>query len=371
MGGYDFICTMSQLLQSLRGAFDSRVGRNVVFWICMFLFLYSLNLSTQTYPGWVYLIYKIITTLMLLIMSAINNLVLIPRLLLRKKRAAYIISAFMLTMLVSIGYVFLFIDMQYRYPGIEIHQVSFVSSPVTKDWTWTTILEDTPVFAIGLGMWLAVYTMAWYMQDHARQRKLAKEALHKQTETELSLLRSQVNPHFLFNTLNNIYGLSLQKSDRTPESILKLSSIMRYLLYEADVELMSFEKEKEVMQAYIDMELLRLPAEGNYQFTIEADKSYLVPPLLWLPVLENVFKHGTRMITDDYYLRYAFIIKDNIVSITSENKFKEQQQGSGGLGLSNLQKRLEILFPGQYAIKSHKEGDKYSIEVKLTLPHAV
>lgn len=350
-------------------ALSGRLARNIYFWICIGLFIYLLNMQAHAYNRSVYNIFKLITTLLLILLSYINNLILVPRLLARKKRLWYFLSAAILVLLVSTAYVLLFKLMHLHYPGINIYEVSFITSPVTNDNTLSGFLDDIPSFAVGIGGWTFIFTMAWYMQAYAQQEKRAKEAAHRQMQTELSLLRNQVNPHFLFNTLNNIYGLSLQKSDDAPESILKLSSIMRYMLYDADTALMPFEKEKEVMQAYIDMELLRLQKDNNFTFNIEADRNYNIPPLLWLPVLENIFKHGTRVISDYYFIHYSFTITHNNMHIVAENNYKETATNTiGGLGLSNLQKRLEILYPDNHSVTTSKDNNTFRIEVSVNLP---
>lgn len=354
-------------LYQLRQRINTRTGRNVIFWLCVFAFLCSINLSEQVYNPWLYVLYKALSISILAVMSTVNNLILVPNLLVRKKRLLFILSAMLLTIITACVYVFLFLDMKQRFPEMEPYQVSIITSPITQDWTWTSLLQDVLVFTVGLDMWIVSFTMAWYMNDYARQQKLAKDALLKQRETELSLLRNQVNPHFLFNTLNNIYGLALAKSDDAPESILKLSSIMRYMLYDSDEPLMPVGKEKEVMQAYIDMELLRLPKNDNLKFSIEVDKNYNIPTLIWLPILENVFKHATRVITDNYFINYSFTIKDGILSIVSENSYKDLPQKEGGVGLNNLRKRLEIVYPKMHKIVEVRQYNKYSIKLTVNL----
>ena len=207
------------------------------------------------------------------------------------------------------------------------------------------------------------------MNDYSRQQKVLEAAQRKQVETELHFLKSQVNPHFLFNTLNNLYGLSLKKADTTPDAILRLSSILRYMLYESDAERVSFEKEKEIMQAYINLELLRLPANDDFRFVIESDREYMVPPLLWLPVLENVFKHATRVITDKYFIAYSATIKDGVLTIHTRNNYKPNGNSAteGGIGLSNLRKRLELLYPARHSIAAMPDGDAFVVELKVNL----
>lgn len=345
----------------------SRLARNIYFWLIVAVLLYGLNADADTYDKKVYLGYKVATTCLLVILTYVNNLVLVPFLLARKKYLLHIACALAFLFLMSLAYVLLLKQMLITYPNIQIHEVSIITSPVGKDWSFAAITDEMSTYTFGLGIWMIIFTMAWYMNAYARQEKLAKAAAAKQTEAELGMLRNQLNPHFLFNTLNNIYGLTLKKSDAAPETVLKLSSIMRYILYDADAPLMPFEKEKEIMQAYIDMELLRLPPGEEYTFNIEADSNYNIPPLLWLPVLENVFKHGTRMIAENYFINYSFAISKGIMRITAENNCKETAPTTGGLGLSNLRKRLEILYPGRHEIQVQQNETKYRIEVTVKL----
>jgi len=208
------------------------------------------------------------------------------------------------------------------------------------------------------------------MHDHARQRKAMLLVQQKQTETELNFLRAQINPHFLFNTLNNLYALALRKSDKSPDAILKLSSILRYLLYDANTANASFEKEKEIMEAYIDIESLRLDNSTRLHIHISADEPYQVPPLLWLPVLENVFKHGTRIISEDNPVEFRFEIINNKLIIYSKNKEKmlvKTDEEHGGIGLTNLQKRLALLYPGRHHLSVSQEDNYYISEVKIDL----
>lgn len=348
----------------------SRLARNIYFWLGVALFLAGLNTQAHEYDRSVYNWYKVATTCLLMAMTYINNLWLAPKLLRRKKIFLFILSAFVLVLVSATAFVLLMKQMLTTYPGIEIYHVSFITSPVSTEWSLSAVLSEVPDYAFGLGMWLVVFTMAWYTNQYYRQEKLVQQAAQKQMETEMHFLRTQLNPHFLFNTLNNIYGLSLRKEDAASESILKLSSILRYLLYDSNTKLMPFEQEKEAMRSYIDMELLRLQDMEDFSFDIEADADYKIPPLLWLPVLENAFKHGTRFIAQDYFIKYRFMIKNGVLTIHASNNYKEAASNNvqnGGLGLENLRKRLNILYPGKHNITVQKKNGIYSIDVKINL----
>lgn len=358
---------MTSSIGSWKSALSSRLAKNIYFWLFALLFIYKLNSGVNKYPQSVYLLYKGALAALLMILTYINNLLLVPRLLARKKHWWYALSATVLLLIISTGFVVVFKNMLGQYPLAEIYEISIITMPVGPDWTTEALTEEIVGYAFGLALWLGAFTMAWYMQDHSRQEKKAKEAAHKQTEAELELLRNQLNPHFLFNTLNNIYGLSLQQSDKAPESILKLSSIMRYMLYDTAAPQVSFEKEKEIMQAYIDMELLRLQDTGNFKFTIDADDNYHLPPLLWLPILENTFKHGTRFIAERYFIDFSCTICNHKLYITSANNCMPSNNEQGGVGLTNLRKRLDILYQGNYVLNTRQHDNVYKTELTVYL----
>ena len=208
------------------------------------------------------------------------------------------------------------------------------------------------------------------MHDHARQRQAALLAQQRQLQTELDFLKAQINPHFLFNTLNNLYALALKKSAQSPDAILKLSAILRYLLYDSNTSTVSFDKEKEIMEAYIDIELLRLDSSELVAISIEADQPYQIPPLLWLPILENVFKHGTRTMAEGNAVSFRFEILQNTLTIYAQNKEKlvsNVQPEQGGIGLSNLGKRLELLYPGKHTLAISRENNDYISQLTIAL----
>jgi two-component system LytT family sensor kinase len=263
--------------------------------------------------------------------------------------------------------------MQIYFPKMDIGQISFIVTAIPKGrLTIGLIMAGAFNYYFFLLIWVCIFTMAWYLRDYSRQTRLVEETRKKQIETELSFLKNQINPHFLFNTLNNLYSLALKKADTAPDAILQLSAILRYLLYESDSKEVSFEKEKEIMNAYIGLELLRLTDKENLHFSISADNNYNIPPLLWLPVLENVFKHGTRYISVNRYIGYKFTIENNKLTMHSKNEFKltngvESEQKSQGIGLDNLRKRLELLFKDKYTIHTKVEGSYYIADIIISL----
>ncbi|MFN4247522.1 MAG: sensor histidine kinase [Flavipsychrobacter sp.] len=348
---------------------NNRLVRNILFWVAMVYIVWNNDTQNKVYSSDVYMMGIAITTFILIAYTYTNNLWLMPLYMRPKKYKAYTWRAALLTLITAAVFIFALKVLLMRYPLLRIHHISVFSIVVDTSRTAEQILYEINTCFWGLTVWLFLISTAWYMNDYSRQQKVLEAAQRKQVETELHFLKSQVNPHFLFNTLNNLYGLSLKKADTTPDAILRLSSILRYMLYESDAEQVSFEKEKEIMQAYINLELLRLPAGNDFRFVIESDREYMVPPLLWLPVLENVFKHATRVITDKYFIAYNATIKDGVLTIHTRNNYKPNSNGTaeGGIGLSNLRKRLELLYPARHSITAMPDGDAFVVELKVNL----
>jgi len=372
---------MKKALQLLYSFFTGRLFRNILFWSAFFNLQYNNIQSHKVYDDKWYWLFVLTTNSLAIIYTYTNNLYLVPRFLVKKKYGNYFVRVIPLIVVFSIVYTMVLKVIIGYFPLIQIHQISPITSPVSKGWTISDFVYDAGWYAIGWAVWLLLLTGAWYMNYFQKTQKdsvkalrnaelMVLEAKKQQQLTELNFLKAQLNPHFLFNTLNNLYALSLKKSDDAPDAILQLSSILRYLLYESNVEAIAFEKEKEIMEAYIDLELLRLTDKNNLSFIISTDKQCSIPPLLWLPILENVFKHGTRIISESHSVDYRFIIENNKLLIYSKNNCKflnTKEDKAGGIGLTNLKKRLNLLYPGKHSINTTTEDNYYIIEVNIDL----
>ncbi|MEI7724949.1 MAG: histidine kinase [Bacteroidota bacterium] len=196
-----------------------------------------------------------------------------------------------------------------------------------------------------------------------------KEVEKQKIEAELRALKAQVNPHFFFNTLNSLYALSLDKSDKAPELILKLSDLMRYVIYESKDDLVSVEKQLEFLQSYVYLERLRSQESLDIQFNIHGDHLEVkIAPLIYLAFIENAFKHGAKSESDHPYIHIAFDLAYNDrVIFTIENRKDPFQvkQADGGFGLSNVKKRLELLYPGRHELKIIESSTHYRVELTI------
>lgn len=359
-----------KLVQWLTG----RIARNIYFWALMLAQAFMLNAGNDrayhygiTASSW-YL--PVMLTSLLLQCGLVygNNLWLVPRFLAKRRRFTYAGLTLALALLVSVLYVVLF-KLARRHINVEeIQHPAFITTVISGIWTLRAILNEAVMFFIGELAWIFVFTMAWYMNDYAVQRRALHRSEHQRIQTELAFLKNQINPHFLFNTLNNIYGLSLQQSAAAPDAILKLSALMRYLLYESDTELISFQRERAAMEAYVEIEALRLPEHASIRLDLSADKDYLIPALLWMPLLKNAFKHGTRLINEAIFIDFRFRIEASRLSIDTNNGCVEAVATPSGIGIANLRKRLDLLFPGRYTFREQRGHNTYSSHLAIQLP---
>ncbi len=357
--------------------FTGRVARNVYFWLGYFLNFYQ-NHAQFKYGSEAKFFFLLSLILFLCAAVYLNNLWLLPKFFKRKFYKAYLLRFSALLFLSA--WVLLLINYLFdKYFPLESFgdQVMISLGPPS---VFKAIAADPgviPELLLGaivcMLLLFFLFFMAWFMNDYFVQQKRLDQALKEKLETDLALIKYQISPHFLFNTLNNLYGMSLIKSDHLSKSLLDLASILRYILYESGTGKIHFNREKEIMNAYIQLELLRLHKTETFSFQIEADTNYELPPLLWLPVLENAFKHGTRHISQEHFLDFRLTIKNNVWILQSENTFKptgEQdltmQEGSG-MGLHNLRKRLDIIYPKKHDIRETVKGNLYSVYIKIDL----
>jgi len=209
-----------------------------------------------------------------------------------------------------------------------------------------------------------------HIYNYIKLRQATQQLRIEKQEAELNYLKSQTNPHFLFNTLNNIYSLARDKSDLAPESILRLSKILRYMLYEASGTYIAIEQELKIISDYIALEQLRYDESLriNFNYDIE-DMKQALPPLLLMPLVENAFKHGVSETRDhpfvDIHLsvkqrQLAFVVKNSSESFSAERTVKEN------IGLSNLRRQLELLYK-VYSLSVQQGDGSFTAVLKINL----
>ncbi|HET6994381.1 MAG TPA: sensor histidine kinase [Chitinophagaceae bacterium] len=225
-----------------------------------------------------------------------------------------------------------------------------------------TIFTGTFVSVIGFGWGL---TVNWF-----RGEQLRKELENKRMDAELSFLRMQMNPHFLFNSLNSIYSLSLKKSDDTPQAVLKLSEMMRYMIYESeDTEhKVNLEKEIDYLNNYIGLQRIRFKDRFHVEFLLEGDISgKKIVPLLLLPFVENGFKHGILYDPKNPFSIHLVVEGERLIFQVKNKKNIDNKDATGGIGLDNVKRRLLLLYPGKHQLTIHEDKEFYQSELILFL----
>jgi LytS/YehU family sensor histidine kinase len=223
-----------------------------------------------------------------------------------------------------------------------------------------------------------VYVMSFFTAikltiDWLRESSRFHDLERRQLQTELRFLRSQVSPHFFFNTLNNIYSLTLEKSDKAPEVILKLSDLMRYLLYATKKRKQSLTSEIECIQNYIDLERIRFDDSLKIDMHISGELSKCkIAPMLLIPLVENCFKHGASKnigemrIEIDLEVTNGFMTFKIANTIPNSNSSRDLPTRAGGIGLSNVKKRLELGYdPSDYELTIFEEDKMFNVLLKL------
>jgi sensor histidine kinase YesM len=202
----------------------------------------------------------------------------------------------------------------------------------------------------------------------ARQNSLITALQHEKSLAELDLLKQQLNPHFFFNTLNNLYALSLQRSERTPESILQLSELMRYVIYKAREPFVGINDEVKYLKDYLQLQEIRLKRTLDLQFEQEiADPTISIAPLLLIVFVENAFKHGVENAENPAFLHISLKADQYSVRFVCENSYEPAPHAHTGIGLTNLRKRLALLYPGKHRLITEAEHGVFVASLEIDL----
>ncbi|WP_290797210.1 sensor histidine kinase [Flavihumibacter sp. UBA7668] len=213
------------------------------------------------------------------------------------------------------------------------------------------------------GVLLAIEFTRRQLEFKEREKELIREKL----SAELQLLRNQINPHFLFNTLNNIYALTRKKSDKAPEVVMKLSELLSFMLYKSSVDTITIQEEVRVLEDYIELEKIRYDQRLSIRFTrVIDDPSQRIIPLVFLPLVENAFKHGISESRFDSFVHIDLRLKKGKLLFTIENSVekKEQEVQVGNIGLYNTQRQLELTYK-EYRLD--RESNQHSFKLNLDL----
>ena len=197
--------------------------------------------------------------------------------------------------------------------------------------------------------------------------------INEQKKTaELTALKHQLNPHFLFNTLNNVYALAVKKSDKTPEVISKLSDILDYMLYRCDEDFVTIEKEIELIENYLTLEKIRYGKRVAITFDTSLKHDASIAPLLLLTFIENAFKHGVSQEIDQATIDIRLQTQEHAIAFYIENSIPGTAHGDEtpkqAIGLNNVKQQMELLYPNAYRLQTRRTADSYvvTLDIKTT-----
>lgn len=228
---------------------------------------------------------------------------------------------------------------------------------------------------------VALYAMFYFIKAWYEQQRRAEAFQKDKIQAELELLKSQVHPHFIFNTLNNIYSLALKKSPQTPDLIYRLSGFLDYNLYDSKLKAIPVSKEMEYINNYIELEKIRFGDRLDVSINMyNSPEGFTVSPMLLLPLVENCFKHGINSDTGACWLRIDLSVQKDWLIVKIENSYAGESNNNGihingngmlrngnssGIGLENVKRRLEILYPGRHEFSTMCENHSYLVVLKL------
>ena len=215
------------------------------------------------------------------------------------------------------------------------------------------LFVPAPIF-LGLCLWIY------------EQWKWVKTLKADKAKTELSLLKTQINPHFFFNTLNNLYALTVKNSKQAPGVILKLSEMMRYTIYEGKKDVVSLKEEITYLENYIDLHKIRYQKNVTIQFEHAIQEGDTIAPLLFIILLENALKHGVESLTQDAFVRMSLISNNKEIHFTIENNFDPHEIAEEkGIGLENLKQRLSLIYPKRHVFRITNKGNIFMADLKI------
>ncbi len=326
---------------------------HLLFWVFLLVFLLILDRTNQ--PFQFVFIKEMINLCFFAPIIYLNIYILIPRFLDKGKFISYFflligLIAILTPLKVTVSYL-----IHYQNPN---QQHFFLNNQ------YLIFIE-----LLFVGIASMIFTLITNIFKHQQEKRELQE---QNLTSELKFLKSQIDPHFFFNTLNSLYALTLKKSESAPNTVLKLSEIMRYMLYECNGKTVSLDKEVQYVKNYLDLEKIRYGNELDIQVDIKGDtQGKSIMPLIFSPFIENSFKHGINTSVEDAYINIQMNINSDKLHFEIENSkgpiTKNKSTLSGGIGLNNVKRRLKLEYPNEHSLNITDTDNKYKIELDIKL----
>lgn len=342
-----------------KGHLIKTIGNHAIFWVILFAFFvlptigyrdmklaYTFAYATKLLPQ-MFVAYTMI-------------FVLVPYVLNKWGKVIFGIATAFILYLSFVLYTLL------RYYGFELVFPEFYRVPREVDFWWRA--TDFHYFAQNVIWFFLPAVLLMAVRNYRHQRE-ALELREQKKSAELNALKNQLNPHFLFNTLNNLYALAIKKSDQTPEVIAKLSEILDYVLYRCNEKFVSLKGEVKLLENYISLEKVRYGKRVQIDFIAEVDSEVQIAPLLLLTFFENAFKHGVSQEIKEASIKAYVVAVNNHIEFIIENSISthkvNDEPNRKAIGLENVRKQLELLYPDNHSLVINEDGSIF--KVKLTL----
>lgn len=313
-----------------------------------------------------YFLQTLLQSLLLATLFYFNLYSLIPRYLSKSRALHYFVillgaSALIIVISESVNMMFEPVIAPVSLPGPPPYSPADAGPLQMLPFLLPTILKTILVVAISICFAL--------LDDYFERDKQKNEQANRKLNDELAILKLQINPHFFFNTLNSIYFLARHKSDQTAGAVLKLSDLMRYIIYDSARPKVALTQELEYIRNYIQIQQLRLHERNhvNYSETGAFD-NVMIEPLLLLPFIENAFKHGISP-EEDTVIDIHVTLKDHALMMQVDNPVISDQlpENKGGIGLANIRKRLSLLYPGRHELDAGEQDGRYRVNLKILI----
>ena len=331
---------------------------HVLFWILFFVSPFLIKISFEHEPGFnpdrdLNLLYLalFLENLMRLVLFYLNAYLFIPKLAYKRRFTPYLTTLLIALFLIIVWDQFVY--------SLLIRGLHFR--------IWSYVLLELPTFIFIVMSSTAFRVIA----DKIREQQQAKEKETENLKTELSFLRSQVSPHFMFNVLNNMVALARKKSDLLEPSLIKLSSLLRYMLYETDEDKVLLEKEIEYLKSYVELQSQRFGKNVDIQSDFEpVVDGFIIEPMLLIPFVENAFKHGTGLVANARISIHLKLDNDKL-EFQVRNRYNEtedwEKDKTSGIGLTNVKRRLNLLYPNSHSLTIIREDGWFSVLLMLNL----
>lgn len=346
-------------INSIYQFLNKRPVLHLSFWLLFVLigsFIFSYQ---QNFPYSFFLLNFVVHLPVFVLFSYGVVYLLVPKLLLNKKYWQFFASLFLATCTAAMLRILVG---KYVYYALFIPEVLH-----PKEWFNIEIFFLNLIWIIGTTITFAMFK---YYKNWMTSQTQANEAERKHLSSELQVLKAQLNPHFLFNTFNNLYVLSLQKSDKTPIAISKMSDLFHYILYECNSVEVPVSKEVKLIEDYIQLEELRYSDKLSITFDKDVDNlDCMIPPMLLYTFIENCFKHGCsndpglswiKLRISVNNCRFVFEASNSVPKSVSQSK-----NSGGGVGLANIRRRLELIYPANHNLEIRKEDREFHVRLEI------